>query len=177
MFWTVVYVGVGALATIGALWLVDFVYTTYLWRGVSNSSFAALLRNFMIAHDDSGSCLIEHARTPAAAVRVTRIKGTDTRCDLAIDVSRTSLAESKLPELQICFAWWKVSPFVPQNEPGVLLRVEWHVPDFWDQASGGPAANMAKKVFDTLGLGPEARFRYRVSGPVSRRAFKRIDDL
>jgi len=169
-----------ALLTVGSLllvWLFNIYYQTYIWRGVPPDAFPNLLRKFMIAHDDGATCLLERTGGPATAIRVTRKSGDDTRCDLVVDISRTLVAETKLSELEDCFHRLNAKPLVPANEPGVLLRIECHVSNFWDAAAGAAPAHMARKAFEVLGVGPGTRYRYRMSGPASRRSFARVHDV
>jgi hypothetical protein len=156
------------------------IFRTIFRRGpleLTAQALPARLRKFMISHDNGGRCAFYLISDPNAVMHFTRKSGTDTSCDLIVDVMRTSLTENKARELSKSFDWWKLTPLVPEDEPNVLLRVELNVPDFWDGAAGSVPAGIARKVFEVLGFGRTTRLGCSISGPVSRRMFKRIHDL
>ena len=174
--WFVVQTVFWLAAAVTVFWLFGVLFRKNAHHGIAADTFTDFLRLFMISADDGSSCTFRYAGGPSAAVRFTRRSGTDTECTLIVDVVRTSLAEGKLAELEKSFGWWKLTPRMPEEEPSVLLRVEYRVPNFWDTSSGATPSGIARKVFEVLGFGLEARFNYDRSGPVSARGLKRIDE-
>lgn len=143
-------------------------------RGVVAADFPIFLRSFMLSADVGASCAFRHAGGPVAVVRVVlKASSHDNSCELAVDASRTILAEGKLDRLQQRFAQ---SGFTtPAEELSVLLRIGVHVPNIWHPDSGRGAASIALEMFEALGLaGPGHRYKFDRTGPVTLRKLKAV---
>ena len=167
--WTIALVVLGVGAVVGVT-----LFLPNRHRGLEAHDFAVFLRKFMGSSDVGASCAFRHAGEPLAVVRVVlKSSAHDNSCNLAVDASRTTFAESNLDRLQQRFAHRGFT--IPAEELSVLLRIDVHVPNIWHPDSGSAAARVALEMFDALGLaGPEHRYDFDRTGPVTLRKLRAV---
>ena len=137
-------------------------------RGISMYEFEHWVHSFAKIKKEGGTMTFRHSGSPSF-IRFRRGAGCERRCQVLVDVPRTSWSESKLGTLHERLERMGIDAKEPAEDLGVLLRVTLEIPDTWDEASGAAGARISQELFAALGIGGEARFDVSMKGENSLR--------
>lgn len=143
---------------------------------ISREGFEHWVHSLAKAKQDGGTVSFSPLDVRQAIVRVERGPGTGSRCEILVDVPRTSWSEQRSESIRDALVRDGLEPFEPADRLDVLLRIGLPIPDIWDEASGARGSRVVRRIFEAAGIEPAAWFRVSMAGQNSARIWKRWQD-